>query len=331
MNGRCKVGDTMNKKVIIILILFLLLPLPVLASTMDAGEDMISGGLNKWIKSQADSMMSPVGVSMGNLSNNESATPSQRLIYDLDTYELDPYSVGWIKQTALDDYKTYVLVGFLILISLAVLHYLQILNAPLVGEASEFIYGHEKYFDFGAILKTFAKLIFIPIVLPFVLIYSINFEQALSSGIMENALQYISFSSDNLMLYIIQAVAYAFDSLFVFARILLINEICAKVLLIGLFLCVPWNFLKSLGLGVIIYFYTALFMRPVLLLITTMAVQQVAGMSPTDAVLYGSQIYAMSLIFGLIVCIIGVLGPLMYILWRTFIGVYFRRKVRRAF
>ena len=139
MNGRCKVGDTMNKKVIIILILFLLLPLPVLASTMDAGEDMISGGLNKWIKSQADSMMSPVGVSMGNLSNNESATPSQRLIYDLDTYELDPYSVGWIKQTALDDYKTYVLVGFLILISLAVLHYLQILNAPLVGEASEFI------------------------------------------------------------------------------------------------------------------------------------------------------------------------------------------------
>jgi hypothetical protein len=322
----------MNNKIFIFVTIFLLLPLPALAvDNVGIVEDAVAGGLNKWVKSQADSMLSPMGVSTGNLSANESVTPSQRLIYNLDTYELNPYAVGWIKQTVVEDYGIYVLVGFLILIALACLHYAQILNAPLVGEATEFLYGHERFFNFGEFCKTFARLIFLPIVLPFLFIYSINFEQALSSGIMRDALQYISFSSDNLTLYCIQAIAYAFDSLFVFARILMINEICAKVMFVGIFLCVPWNFMKTIGLGVIIYFYTALFMRPLLLLITTMAVQQVAGMSALDQITYGPEIYAVSLIFGLIVCVLGILGPTLYILWRTFIGVYVRRKVRRSF
>lgn len=319
----------MNRKIMAIIILFLLLPIPVLASSMDAGEEIIAGGLNKWVKSQADNAMgSDFGVTTGNLSNTN-VTPSQRLIYNLDTYELDPYSVGWIKQTVIDDYSTFILVGLLILILLACLYYFQIIDSSMVGEATEFLYGHEKYFNYHEYLTTFTKLVFFPIALPFILIFSMNFEQTLSSGIMSDALQYISFSSDNITLYLIQAVAYTLDSLFIFARILVINEVCAKVMLIALFVCVPWGFIKNIEIGILIYFYTALFMRPILLLITTMAAKQVFGLTPVESVAFGAHIYAIRLLLGFMACILGILGPFMYILWNTVIGVYFRRGLRR--
>jgi hypothetical protein len=319
----------MSKKFFIAICILLLLPIPVFGGFEDV-EDSIAGGLNKWVKSMADSMMGPeFGVTTGNLSA-ENVTPSQRLIYNLDTYQTDPYSVGWIKQTVKDDYVTYVLVGMLILIILACLYYLQILDAPFIGKATEFIYGNERYFDYHRYLTTFAKLILFPTVLPFVLIYSINFEQAFSSGIMKDALPYISFSSDNIPLYVIQAIAYAFDSLFVLARIIIINEVCAKVLLVAILLCMPFNTLKWIGKGILVYFYTALFMRPALLLITTLAIKDVAGMSPTDSIIFGADIYAVSLILGFIVCIIGTLGPIIYIIWKTTFGYYVRRGYRRV-
>lgn len=157
-------------------------------------------------------------------------------------------------------------------------------------------------------------LVALPTVLPFVLNYSVDLEAAISSGIMQGSYEYITLSATSPALYIIQAVSYVLCASAVFMRVMVINYSCAKVLLIALMLCIPWDFILSLGKMTLLYFFTALAMRPIMLWITAMTVQYVAHLSPAEQIVGAGSMYALSIVLILLVCVIATMWPLVYII-----------------
>jgi hypothetical protein len=262
----------------------------------------------------ANDIINDDGLSTGNVSDIANATPSQKLVTSIATYEMHPYKTGWVRDEVKTDYTIYFLSGIVLLIFAGIFFYLQIAAPEITGNVTELVYGYEKFVDYRLFIKTLGLLIGLPIFLPFLLNYSIDLEQAISSGIMRDSLQYIAFSTENIPLYIVQAFSYLIASAFVGLRIMIINQTCAKVFIIALLLCIPWDFIRSAGILVILYFYTALFMRPVMLWITAMSVKQVAEMPESQALLMGAHTYAIAVIAVALVCVVATFWPLLYVL-----------------
>jgi hypothetical protein len=271
---------------------------------------MIAGGIDSWIINQCDSALkTSMGVQMGNVSNLSDASSMERLTVSIATYEQNPYQVSWIRDEAKADYVIYYLSGLVILIFVAILFYAQIVWPEAVGSTTELLLGYEKFFNYKDYIKTLALLIILPTALSFLLSYSIDLEQAISEGIMIDGLQYIQASNHNIILYIIQAISYLCALLFVYLRVLLINITCAKVLIIALVLCIPWDGIRVFGALTLAYFFTALFMRPVMLWITAMSVKMAVSATADQAAL----IYCCSLLAVFVVCVIATLWPVIYL------------------
>jgi hypothetical protein len=278
---------------------------------MDAGKEMISGGIDSWIIGQCDSAISAsTGVTLGNSSTLTNASSMERLTVSIATYNQNPYQVAWIRDEVKTDYTIYYLSGLVILIFAGVFFYAQIAFPEAVGGATELILGYERYFYYKDYIKTLALLIILPTALPFVLNYSIDLEQAISDGIMIDSLKYIQLSNHNIILYIIQAISYLCALLFVYLRVLLINIVCAKVLIIVLILCIPWDAIRVFATITLAYFYTALFMRPVMLWITGMSVKMATNATIDQATI----LYTGALVIVFVVCVIATLWPLIYVI-----------------
>jgi hypothetical protein len=119
-------------------------------------------------------------------------------------------------------------------------------------------------------------------------------------------------------LYFYQAISYTLSGLFFLARINLINAIYAKVLILGIALAIPWNFIRYLGVCVLLYFETALFMRPVVLWISAETVKHVAGMSTAEAILTAPTTYGTMTIVTVIIVFLAIMWPLIYVIYLLF-------------
>ena len=195
------------------------------ADSLDVGKEMIKGGIESAVLASANSMMSgAVGVTSGNVSSEKEST-SQKLIETIALYQQHPYKVAWIRAEVVQDYLIYTLSGIVILIFVAIFLFAQVVWPEQIGAATAQVYGYEKFFDYRMFVGTLGKLIGIPILLPFALSYAIDLEQAISAGIMQDSLQYISLSTSNIPLYVIQAISYMACGNFVVMRVLIQRRI----------------------------------------------------------------------------------------------------------
>ena len=320
----------MNFKLLsFILILFLLSPFPASAG-MDEGKEMVKDALKETPEEWADEALSQNwGVTLGNLSEEVNATPSAKMINGIAAAEQHPESLEWVQEEQARDYKTYIICGLIILVWIAGYFYLQKFKPEQVGEFTEFFSGAQHFIGIGLFYKTLILLILLPALLPFMLDYSIDLEQAWSSGIMQDSLEYISFSAENAPLYFYQGMSYLLSGGFFLSRIQFINTIYAKVLFVAIAIAIPWNFIRYLGVGVLLFFETVLFMRPIVLLINAKTVQHVAEMSTAQALTAAPAYYGTMTIVTLVIVILGTMWPFIYIvylLWTSRSG----RRIRRA-
>lgn len=308
----------MNFKLLsLILVLFLLSPSLVLADSMDAGKEMISSALEEAPVKAADKMLAQnFGVTPGNLSDAENHTASEKLVNSIAAAEQHPETVKWVMDERKNDYITYILVGLILIVLVVGYFFLQKISPERAGEITEFFAGSQLFVGYGLYVKTLFLLIALPTILPFILDYSIEFEQALSSGIMQNSLEFISFSTENVPLYFYQAISYVLSGAFFLARVQFINVIYAKVLFLALALCIPWNFIRYLGLGAFLYFETALFMRPLVLWMNAEMVKHVASMSTATAIATAPATYGIMTIITVIVVVLATMWPFLYIICR---------------
>ena len=148
---------------------------------------------------------------------------------------------------------------------------------------------------------------------------------------MQDASEFISFSTENIPLYFYQVMSYTLSGPFFLSRVQFINTIYAKVLFVAIAIAIPWNFIRYLGVGVILFFETVLFMRPVVLLLNAKTVQHVAEMPTAQAILAAPSFYGTMTIVTIIVVIIGTMWPFVYIaflLWTSRSGRSLRRSSR---
>ena len=322
----------MNFKLLsFILILFLLAPFPASAG-LEEGKEMIKDAIKEMPKEWADKALSEKwGVKLGSLPDEVNASPSAKLINGIAAAEQHPKDLKWVKEEQARDYKTYIICGSIILVWIAGYFFLQKFKPEEAGKVTEFFSGAQHFLGFGLYFKTLILLILLPAGLPFLLDYSIDLEQAWSSGIMQDSLEYISFSMKNAPLYFYQGISYLLSGGFFLARIELINTIYAKVLFVAIAIAMPFKFIRYLGLGVLLFFETVLFMRPIVLLINAKTVQHVAEMSPAQALIAAPSFYGTMMIVTIIVVILGTLWPFIYIvylLWTSSPGRYARRTAR---
>ena len=306
----------------------------VTASTSrDEGKEMVKDAIKETPQEWADEALSQNwGVKLGSLPEEVSASPSAKLINGIAAAEQHPESLQWVQEERERDYMTYVLCGLIILVWIAGYFFLQKFKPEEAGKVTKFFSGAEHFIGFGLYYKTLILLILLPSILPYLLDYSIELEQAWSSGIMQDSLEYISFSTENIPLYFYQGMSYLLSGGFFLGRIELINIIYAKVLFVAIAIAIPWSFIRYLGLGTLLFFETVLFMRPIVLLLNAKTVQHVAEMSPAQALIAAPPFYGTMMIVTLVIVIIGTLWPLIYVvylLWTSRPGRYARRTARR--
>ena len=323
----------MNLKLLsFILILFLLAPFPASAG-MEEGKEMVKDAIKETPEEWADEALSENwGVTLGTLPDELNATPSAKMINGIAAAEQHPKDLKWVKEEHKRDYTTYIISGLIILVWIAGYFYLQKYKPEEAGEVTKIFSGAEHFIGFGLYFKTLILLILLPAGLPFLLDYSIDLEQAWSSGIMQDSLEYISFSVENAPLYFYQGISYLLSGGFFLSRIELINTIYAKVLLVAIAIAIPFKFIRYLGLGVLLFFETVLFMRPIVLLINAKTVQHVAEMPTAQALIAAPPYYGTMMIVTIIVVILGTLWPFIYIvylLWTSRPGRIARGAARR--
>lgn len=323
----------MNFKLLsFILILFLLAPFPASAG-MEEGKEMVKDAIKETPVEWADKALSENwGVTLGTLPDELNATPSAKMINGIAAAEQHPKDLKWVKEEHKRDYTTYIISGLIILVWIAGYFYLQKYKPEKAGEVTKIFSGAEHFIGFGLYFKTLILLILLPAGLPFLLDYSIDLEQAWSSGIMQDSLEYISFSVENAPLYFYQGISYLLSGGFFLSRIELINTIYAKVLFVAIAIAIPFKFIRYLGLGVLLFFETVLFMRPIVLLINAKTVQHVAEMPTAQALIAAPPYYGTMMIVTIIVVILGTLWPFIYIvylLWTSRPGRIARGAARR--
>jgi len=303
-------------------------------NSMDEGKEMVKDAIKETPEEWADAALSENwGVTLGNLSDEVDATPTAKMINSVAAAEQHPKTLQWVQDEQKKDYMTYILCGLIILVWVAGYFFLQKFRPEQAGEITEFFSGAQHFLGFGLYYKTLLLLVALPAGLPFILDYSMKLEQAWSSGIMANSLEYISFSTENIPLYFYQAISYTLSGPFFLARIEFINIVYAKVLILAILIAIPWKFIRYVGLGILLFFETILFMRPIVLLINAKTVQHVAGMSAAQAIATAPVFYGTMTFVTVVVVAIGTLWPFVYIVYMLFTskpGRYARRNVRRS-
>lgn len=302
-------------------------------SSMDEGKEMVKDAIKETPEEWADSALSENwGVTLGSLSDEVNASPSAKMINGIAAAEQHPKTLKWVTDEQDSDYMTYIICGLILLVWVAGYFFLQKYRPEQAGRVTEFFSGAEHFIGFGLYCKTLLLLIILPAGLPFLLDYSMELEQAWSSGIMANSLEFISFSTENIPLYFYQAVSYTLSGPFFLARVNFINIVYAKVLILAVLIAVPWKFIRYLGLGILLFFETILFMRPIVLLINATTVQHVASMSAAQALIAAPAYYGTMTIVTVIVVAIGTLWPFIYVVYLLFTsrsGRYISRAARR--
>lgn len=302
-------------------------------NSMDEGKEMVKDAIKETPEEWADAALSENwGVTLGNLSDEVDASPSAKMINGIAAAEQHPKTLTWVQEEQKQDYTTYIICGLIVLVWIAGYFFLQKYRPVQAGQITEFFTGAEHFLGFGLYFKTLLLLIVLPAGLPFFLDYSMDLEQAWSSGIMQDSLEYISFSTENIPLYFYQGISYLLSGGFFLSRIALINTVYAKVLFVAIAIAIPWGFIRYLGLGTLLFFETALFMRPIVLLINAKTVQHVSEMSAAQALVAAPAFYGTMMIVTVIVVAIGTTWPLIYmiyLLFRSRQGRYVYRMARR--
>lgn len=327
-----------------IFIILLLIPHPVAASSnMNEGESMIFNALNALPQHIADIMLagnyfesegnSSDDVTKGggyvqygndsNLSNStlsqiEAADPSIKYINNLKNADNGLYNQKWVQEEIQAGYLNYVKTGLLVILLCFGYFFFQKIKPEQAGEFTEFFTGAQRYIGYATFIKTTILLMILPTLLPFLFSYSIDLEAGLSNGI--NITSAVASATSNDALYFFQSISFFFNSLFLQMRLSFLNDVHAKMLFLALALAIPWRFIRYMGIGIILYFETVLFLRPVCMYVNTYAMTTLSEMTATQSSSIAQAVMGAAANLSFLIVIAALAWPavyLIYLLWTS--------------
>jgi hypothetical protein len=179
--------------------------------------------------------------------------------------------------------------------------------------------GHEGFFDYTATLKTTLKLGIMPILALPMIDTLLTLEQVISSGLTLESLQFIDTPSVSTGgIWIFEALAYASCGWLFGIRIEYINLFAAHILIIILLLCLTWSVSKYVGEMFIAWFFSALIMRPIVLWLSALAVEDIAR-QPNEAMKIAATTGDMTLVVigSFLIAFVLVLWPIVMLLLKV--------------
>jgi hypothetical protein len=208
------------------------------------------------------------------------------------------------------------ILGLLIIFIIGGLNILQKVFPEEVSGTYEMFTGYEGFFDYTATLKTTLKLGLMPILALPIIDTLLTLEQLISSGMTADSMAFINDPAPHTAgIWIFESIAYAACSWIFALRLQYINLFCSHILIIILLLCITWSVTKHFGELFIAWFITSLFMRPVVLWFSCLAVQDIAS-QPNEALRVAATIADMT-----IVVIASFVVAVLFVFWPIFVMI----------
>jgi hypothetical protein len=174
------------------------------------------------------------------------------------------------------------------------------------------------------LIKATLKLGLLPILALPIIDFLLTTEQVISSGFVAGSLEFISFSADTAGVYFFESIAYAMCGWLFALRIQFINEFCAHILIIILLLSIAWWNTKHFAMLFIMWFISALAMRPLVLWYSCKAVEHIASQESTKmAILVTPGTMTLVVVLSFITALVLVLWPILLTIVKIVVNYIF--------
>lgn len=281
-------------------------------SPVDAGADMVSKGIDMFIKKLCDQIFD-TGIKINNATMPNNVSNS---IFRFATYTYDPMSDDNVTRSRWRD-------GFIALILIIMYIFIGLAASCISRYFPSHIDGFndmtQGIFDAGA--REYTKNILIALgvmtgsVMYVTLVLKLNY--VLCALTMSGVLNQIAPTADNIPLYFIMAICYLIMSVFFAIRGIIIVLVCAHPYLIGFLLVATST--RHYGLAINEYFLQVVFFQFIIIVVTSSVVMCTGGNS------IGSMIGDPFLYVGMMILLV-IIGILMI---TPFMIPFVIRKVRR--
>lgn len=326
----------MKYPALFIFCVLLALAQPVHAASLDSGTEMVAKGIDAYMELRAEKNLDQnFGVNFGNTTGLD-LTPSQKLVYMIATAEQHPLKVKWVRDTLASDFVLYYEITFFIICITFILELLQKLWPEKIAGMFHAFTGHDGAIDYSVMFTTSLKLSFLPIFALPIIEFLMSVEQMFSDGLMKESIEFVSFSSNTAGIWFFESIAYSTSGALFAIRIQYLNEFTANILKIIILLALIFTVSQRLGILFCAWFLSSLFVRPVILWYSCMAVKDIASKQGLDAILTTQSDMNVVIALSFFTILFAVLWPVFMLIMKVFcdyisFAVYKGNKLSQAF
>lgn len=295
---------------------------PVSANPIDTSIEVVSRGIGNFLDYQAaKNLEDNYGVTFGNTSESEKLPPSQKLVFMIAAANQNPYKSKPVRDQLASDMVWFsIAVCFISGITFA-LTLLQKHAPGLVSALDKRFIGHDEIHDYTVWLEALGTLVILAIVGLPCIEEILEFEQSFSNGLTLNAFEFLKLTPAAPQVFYWESHAYAFCARFFLWRIDYINWFAGNALKIIILYGVALFCSRYLAGLLTAWFLSAVFMRPLILWYSNIAIKDIAAAYPQTDSMYGDLAGILDLngiihqdmnfvIFAsALTCIVGILWP----------------------
>jgi hypothetical protein len=271
---------------------------------------MVARGLDRWVELKAEeNLNSTFGVTLGNNSEMEELSPAQRITYMVGAAEQHPFAMPEVRDTISHDIVWYYILGLISIVLIYIGGLIQETNPELVSSMYEKVTGHDGFLSSNVTINQTLKVAFLPLAALMLIDTAMSIEQLASSGLMQDAMQYIQLSTKTIGVFLFESLAYASCGSLFATRIIYINFFCKHIIKILIIFILPWYSSSQFAKMLWLWFLTSLFSRPIVLWYSSLAVEDIASKTTTTDMIAATQ-FNMTLVI-----IISFITMLVFVLW----------------
>lgn len=233
-------------------------------SAIEPGVDMIKEGLTSFVYSLGDSMINLQSNGSTNVIDRQA---SSGMIFNMLSYNLDPFSMPWVQQWWQTSLIFFVVIAILYICFGGAMALLQTINPSVMQRLTWLENGIGGNFR----LKEWMSNVILSLVFPFLTYFGLyailQLSYVVTALVSEQAITAMPPVAENIVAYVFTALTFMLLSILMSIRSIIIGVFVSAGLMIAALYIIPplQNFIKSIFL----YFILMVFMQPTLIVIAS--------------------------------------------------------------
>ncbi|MFZ2499554.1 hypothetical protein [Methanosarcina sp.] len=295
---------------------------PVSANPIDTSIEVVSRGIGNFVEYQAaKNLEDSYGVTFGNTTKSESLPPSHKLVVMIAAANQNPYKTKVVRDQLASDMVWFSIAVFFISLITFGLTLLQKYAPGFVSSLDNRFIGHDEIHDYTVWLEALGTVVILAIVVLPSIEEILELEQSFSDGLTLNALEFLKLTPAAPRIFYWESQAYSFCASFFLWRIEYINWFAGNALKIIILYSVALFYSRYLAGLLTAWFLSVVFMRPLILWYSNIAIKDIAAAYPQTDSMYGdlaglidingiiNQDMTFVIFASALTCIIGILWP----------------------